>query len=67
MLQSSLARRFPENFPYKFWTAVIQESLGGLFMKHGRLPEARSALQDCIASFQEVLEKMPRRGSFAVF
>jgi tetratricopeptide (TPR) repeat protein len=53
-VQSSLARRFPENFSYKFWTAAIQESLGGLLQEHGRLTEARSALQDCIASFQEV-------------
>ncbi len=53
-VQSSLAHRFPENFSYKFWTAVIQESLGGLLQEHGRLTEARSALQDCIASFQEV-------------
>ncbi len=54
-VQSTLARRFPENSSYKFWMAVIQESLGGLLQEHGRLPEARSALQDCIACFKEVL------------
>ena len=54
-VQSALARRFPENFFYKFWMAAIQESLGELLEEHGRLPEARSALEDCIASFQEVL------------
>jgi tetratricopeptide (TPR) repeat protein len=54
-VQSTLARRFPESSSYKFWTAVIQESLGGLLQERGRLPEARSALQDGIVSFQEVL------------
>jgi serine/threonine protein kinase len=54
-VQSSLARRFPTNSFYRFWMAVIQESLGGLLLEDGRLSEARSALEDCIASFQEVL------------
>ena len=61
-VQSALARRFPENSSYKFWMAVIQESLGGLFQEHDRLPEARSALQDCIASFKEVLRHDARAG-----
>ena len=63
-MQSTLARRFPENSSYKFWMAVIQESLGGLLQEHGRLPEARSALQDCIASFQEVLRVDAKAGGF---
>ncbi|MGA2258213.1 MAG: serine/threonine-protein kinase, partial [Thermoguttaceae bacterium] len=55
-VQSTLVRRFPENSSNKFWKAVIQESLGRLFQKHDRLPEARIALQDCIVSFNEVLQ-----------
>jgi tetratricopeptide (TPR) repeat protein len=61
-VQSMLARRFPENFFYKFWLAAIQESLGGLLQEQGRLPEARSALGDCIASFEEVLQKDVKAG-----
>jgi serine/threonine protein kinase len=61
-VQSTLARRFPENFFYKFWLAAIQESLGGLLQEQGRLPEARSALQDGIASFEEVVQKDPKAG-----
>jgi tetratricopeptide (TPR) repeat protein len=59
-VQSALAGRFPESSSYKFWTAVIQESLGRLFQERGRLPEARSALQDCIVSYQEVLRNDPK-------
>ncbi len=61
-VQSTLASRFPENSSYKFWMAVIQESLGELLQVHGRLPEARSALQDCIASFKEVLRTDTKAG-----
>ncbi|MGA2034372.1 MAG: serine/threonine-protein kinase [Thermoguttaceae bacterium] len=61
-VQSTLARRFPENSSYTFWMAVIQESLGGLLQEHGRLGEARSALQDCIASFKAVLQKDVKAG-----
>ncbi|MGO9114065.1 MAG: protein kinase domain-containing protein [Thermoguttaceae bacterium] len=61
-VQSTLVRRFPENSSYKFSMAMIQESLGRLLMEHGRLPEARSALQDCIASFKEVLRHDVKAG-----
>ncbi|MGA2066329.1 MAG: protein kinase [Thermoguttaceae bacterium] len=61
-VQSTLARRFPENSAYKFWMAAIEESLGGLLQEHGRLPEARSALQDCIVSFKEVLRNDAKAG-----
>ena len=61
-MQSTLVRCFPDNYAYKFWMAVIQESLGRLLMKHDRLPEARIALQDCIDSFQTVLEKDAKAG-----
>jgi tetratricopeptide (TPR) repeat protein len=61
-VQSMLARRFPENFFYKFWLAAIQESLGGLLQEQGRLSEARSALQDGIASFEEVVRKDAKAG-----
>ncbi len=56
-LQSTLARRFPDNTSCKFWMAAIQESLGALFQEQGRLHEARSVLQDCVASYQEVLQR----------
>jgi len=61
-LQSTLARRFPENSSYKFWMAAIQESLGALFQEQGRLHEARFALQNCVASYQEVLQKDVKSG-----
>jgi tetratricopeptide (TPR) repeat protein len=61
-LQSALARRFPENHSYTFWLAVIQESLGGLLKDQGRLSDARSALEDCIASFQDVLQNDVKAG-----
>ena len=54
-MQSSLAHRFPQSSAYKFWTAAIEESLGGLLQERGRLSDARTALEDCIASFKEVL------------
>jgi tetratricopeptide (TPR) repeat protein len=61
-VQSTLARRFPESSAYKIWMAAIEESLGGLLQEHGRLAEARSALQDCIASFKEVLRSDAQAG-----
>ena len=61
-VQGSLARRFPDSTAYKFWLAVIEESLGELLRSHGRLADARSALQDCIASFQGVLRMDPQAG-----
>jgi hypothetical protein len=61
-VQSTLASRFPENSSYRFWVAVIQESLGGLLQERSRLPEARSALQDCIASFKEALRNDAKAG-----
>jgi tetratricopeptide (TPR) repeat protein len=61
-LQSTLVRRFPQNYSYKFWMAVIYESLAGLLNESGQLPEARSALQDSIALCQEVLQHDPQAG-----
>jgi serine/threonine protein kinase len=61
-VQSTLASRFPQSAAYKFWMAVIEESLGGLLQERGRLSEARSALQDGIASFQEVLRSDAKAG-----
>jgi serine/threonine protein kinase len=61
-VQSMLASRFPQSAAYKFWMAVIEESLGGLLQERGRLSEARSALQDGIVSFQEVLRSDAKAG-----
>ncbi len=61
-VQAALVRRFPQSPAYKFWLAAIEESLGGLFQEHGRLGEARSALQDCIASFKDVLRSDAQAG-----
>jgi tetratricopeptide (TPR) repeat protein len=64
-VQSSLAKRFPKNSFYRLGTAIIHESLAGLLQDLQdlkRLPEARSALQDSIASFREFLQKEPKAG-----
>ena len=54
-VQSALVERSPQAASYKFWRGVIQESLGGLLQEHNRLAEAKTALQDCIASFRDCL------------
>jgi tetratricopeptide (TPR) repeat protein len=64
-VQLSLAKRFPKNSFYRIQTAVIHESLAGLLQDLNdvkRLPEARSALEDAIASFKDVLQKDPKAG-----
>jgi tetratricopeptide (TPR) repeat protein len=64
-VQLTLAKRFPKNSFYPLGTAIIHESLAGLLQDlHDvkRLPEARSALQNSIASFREVLQKDPKSG-----
>ncbi len=55
-VQSALARRFPDNSSCKFWMAAVQESLGALLQEQGRVHEASSVLQDCVASYQDVLQ-----------
>lgn len=60
-VQSTLVRRFP-NWSNRFWKAAIQESLGRLYLKHDRLAEARTKLQDCIVSFKEVLDESDKPG-----
>lgn len=54
--QTTLSRRFPRNFSYKFGLAVIHESLAGLYLEQKRLPEARIAFEAAIASFKDVLQ-----------
>jgi eukaryotic-like serine/threonine-protein kinase len=61
-VQLMLAHRFPTNSGYKFWVAVIQEALGRLFEEHNQLSEARSALQECIASFKEASRNDAKAG-----
>jgi hypothetical protein len=61
-LQSTLARRFPQNSFYRLGVAIIHESLAVFLRDRGQLPEARSALDNSIASFQEVLQKDPNAG-----
>ncbi len=61
-IQSTLVRRFPRNFSYQFEMAIADESLAGLFQEQGRLPEARSAQQDAITSFKEIMQNDPKAG-----
>jgi serine/threonine protein kinase len=62
-VQSTLARRFPQNSFYRLGMAIIHESLAAFLQQRGGLPEARSALENAIASFKEVLQKDPKVGS----
>ena len=68
-IQAPLARRFRQNPSYHFLLAVIQESLGELLRADGRWSEARTAIEEAIASFQEVLrldaKAAPLRGLIA--
>lgn len=68
-VQSTLARRFPQNLYYKMGMAIIYESLAAFLQQRGGLPEARSAMENAIASFKEVLQKDPKvwfvRGALA--
>ena len=59
-LQSSLVRRYPKTSSYKFGMAMIYESLAGLLEARGVLPEARSMLQDSIASLKELSQSDPK-------
>jgi len=61
-VQSSLAKRFPKNSFYRLGTAINHESLAGLLWDRVRLPEARAARQDAIASFRDILQKEPKAG-----
>ena len=55
-------RRFPQNSSYKFWMAVIHESLAGLLQERGQLSEARVLLQDSVALLKGLLQDDPRVG-----
>ena len=59
-LQSTLVRRFPRNSSYKFWMAIIHESLAGFLLERGQLAETRSALQDSIALLKEAMHDDPK-------
>lgn len=59
-LQSTLARRFPQNSFYKLGLGIIQESLAVFHRDRDELPEARSLMDDCIASFKAALQKDPK-------
>jgi tetratricopeptide (TPR) repeat protein len=69
-LQSALVRRFPRISSYRFWAAVIHETLARLCEEQGRMPEARSELERSIALFEEVLQidtrAWPVRGILAL-
>jgi tetratricopeptide (TPR) repeat protein len=59
-LQATLVRRFPRTSSYRFWMAVVDESLASLFEQQGRWSEARPALEDSIACLKELLRLDPK-------
>jgi serine/threonine protein kinase len=61
-LQSTLTRRFPQNSFYRVGMAIIEESLAVFLRDRGQLSEARTAFENTIAGFKEVLQKDPRAG-----
>ena len=65
-LQSSLARRFPQNFPCRFGVVIVREALATLLLQHNRLDEARSMLQESITLLQG-LQKEESTAEFLTF
>jgi eukaryotic-like serine/threonine-protein kinase len=64
----NLAGRFPNDYSFcRILTAGVQRKLGELLYAHGRLPEARQALQDCIATCKDILSTDPKAGHFRFF
>jgi serine/threonine protein kinase len=65
-LQSSLARRFAQNFSCRFGVVIVREALVSLLLQHNRPAEARSILQGSIALLHE-LQKEESTAEFVGF
>lgn len=59
-LQTTLARRFPQNDFYKLGQAFIQDSLAVFLRDRGELLEARALAENCVALLKPWLQKDPK-------
>jgi hypothetical protein len=56
-LQASLARRYPQAPQYKFFDAIVHESLAGFLCERGKLAESRTLIESSIGTLEGLVEE----------